>query len=401
MVETELFKLPLLAENQTGRVDLIHNEAIQGLELLSNLSIASRSLQTPPNTPQIAFYLPLNPAAGAWIGKENKLAFYYTELATWRFYSPPIGFRAYCIEEEIDLRWDGTNWIEINSNTSIISSGIKVYSQGQLIADNILEINFDANFNVIQESLLWTPTDISALILFWLEANSGFNDKSSAARTTLNSNNKPTITTNALNGQSIFSFTNTKALAYDNSFDPQLVSIFAVFKNTTTDVRILNISNNSNTNSVRAIFDLNPIRFRVNPPDITYSGGSLNSNWHLFEIRGSDLSFYHNGSSFPVNTLSGNLPAPNSLTSSNIVINAAFYNTTTATFSVLSSEILNLAELLVIQKTASVADHNRITGYLAHKYGLAANLPSGHLYKNTAPTQTTGTTGTRVTVTII
>ncbi|MGL4883868.1 MAG: DUF2793 domain-containing protein [Waterburya sp.] len=112
MPETPLFGLPLLTENQAGRVDLAHNEAIVGLELTSNLAIASRTLFSPPTTIQNAFYVPKSPATGAWAGKENKLAYYF-DSSTWRFYDPPLGFRAYCIAEALDLRWNGTTWDEI------------------------------------------------------------------------------------------------------------------------------------------------------------------------------------------------------------------------------------------------------------------------------------------------
>jgi hypothetical protein len=45
----------------------------------------------------------------------------------------------------------------------------------------------------------------------------------------------------------------------------------------------------------------------------------------------------------------------------------------------------DMAELLVINGELTTADRQRVEGYLAHKWGLAANLPSGHPYMNTAP----------------
>ncbi|QTP86363.1 hypothetical protein SSRP02_p007 [Synechococcus phage S-SRP02] len=44
------------------------------------------------------------------------------------------------------------------------------------------------------------------------------------------------------------------------------------------------------------------------------------------------------------------------------------------------------AELVVTSSLLSVGIHQRIEGYLAHKWGLTANLPSNHPYKTVGPT---------------
>jgi hypothetical protein len=43
-------------------------------------------------------------------------------------------------------------------------------------------------------------------------------------------------------------------------------------------------------------------------------------------------------------------------------------------------------ELIVTNTALSVADRQKLEGYLAHKWGLTANLPSDHPYKSTPPT---------------
>jgi hypothetical protein len=45
-----------------------------------------------------------------------------------------------------------------------------------------------------------------------------------------------------------------------------------------------------------------------------------------------------------------------------------------------------IAEIVVLPEAASVAPRQRIEGYLAWKWGLEANLPSGHPYELAAPT---------------
>lgn len=45
-----------------------------------------------------------------------------------------------------------------------------------------------------------------------------------------------------------------------------------------------------------------------------------------------------------------------------------------------------IGEIVVVASDISTADREKLEGYLAHKWGLQANLPSGHPYKTTPPT---------------
>jgi len=45
----------------------------------------------------------------------------------------------------------------------------------------------------------------------------------------------------------------------------------------------------------------------------------------------------------------------------------------------------DIAEILVGGATLDTNERQKIEGYLAHKYGLEANLPSDHPYKSAAP----------------
>lgn len=532
MPETPIFGFPLLTENQAGRVDLAHNEAIVGLELTSNLAIASRTLFAPPTTIQNAFYIPKSPATGAWSGKENQLAYYFTDSSTWRFYDPPLGFRAYCIAEALDLRWNGTTWDEIviaadmnksvydtdndgivdaaevaqladlatvaaglngtasafyldranHTGTQNVSSlnisgnskyvgtdsagnkgvydipqqsspetgssiktklealtgtarleasaiqnlpagtsetgltivsklealtgtdrlnasaiegstgNITVFNEGVQLASNVNAIDFVGDgVNATFNNGLWTPVDIINSVNFWLEANSGYKDKSNNARLPLNSTNRGTIVPNVLNGNSVIQFTNTQGLSYGNPYDPSLVSIFAVVKYSNSDIRILNISGNSTSLGTRNLFDLPPARYTINNGTTTqnnYTGGTIGANaWHLFEFRGLPLTLFNNGTALSTTPSTGTVLTPDSLANSRITLNAVVYNPITDTFSVFSSATLGeIAEIVVIDKTLPTAVHEQIEGYLAHKYGLAANLPTNHPYKNAAPT---------------
>lgn len=45
-----------------------------------------------------------------------------------------------------------------------------------------------------------------------------------------------------------------------------------------------------------------------------------------------------------------------------------------------------MAEILALEEELSLADIEKVEGYLMHKWGLEANLPAGHTYKSAAPT---------------
>lgn len=51
-----------------------------------------------------------------------------------------------------------------------------------------------------------------------------------------------------------------------------------------------------------------------------------------------------------------------------------------------NSPAIKFGEFIVLSTTASTETRQRIEGYLAHKWGLAANLPSNHPYKTVGPT---------------
>ncbi|MEY3411865.1 MAG: putative adhesin, partial [Bacteroidota bacterium] len=57
-------------------------------------------------------------------------------------------------------------------------------------------------------------------------------------------------------------------------------------------------------------------------------------------------------------------------------------------------------EIIALSSVPSVADREKIEGYLAHKWGLAANLPSGHTYKSSPPSITAGAASSTPTLNI-
>ena len=87
------------------------------------------------------------------------------------------------------------------------------------------------------------------------------------------------------------------------------------------------------------------------------------------------LSIYSHDPNDP-NFLNSGLSSDGSPAPSDIVFGGASYGEKSA---------CEVAEFIMIASEISDADRHEIEGYLTHKWGLTANLPSDHPYKNIAP----------------
>ena len=47
---------------------------------------------------------------------------------------------------------------------------------------------------------------------------------------------------------------------------------------------------------------------------------------------------------------------------------------------------ISVAEIIVLYEAISTVNRQKLEGYLAHKWGLTANLPADHPYKTVGPT---------------
>ncbi|WP_339113937.1 DUF2793 domain-containing protein [Thioclava sp. GXIMD2076] len=107
--------LPFIQASQAQK-HVTHNEAIDILDALVQLSVTSRSIMTPPATPETGarYILPVG-ATGAWAGNEGAVAQWGGEA--WRFYPPRTGWQTYIADEAQSLIWTGTQWAGLFSGT--------------------------------------------------------------------------------------------------------------------------------------------------------------------------------------------------------------------------------------------------------------------------------------------
>ncbi|PWE51911.1 hypothetical protein DEM26_02850 [Thioclava sp. NG1] len=106
--QTANLALPLILGSQAQK-HVTHNEALQRLDTLVQLAVISRSVSEPPTGPsEGARYLVPAGALGAWAGHDGALAIFST--GAWQFLSPREGWRAFVLDEAVELVFAAGAW---------------------------------------------------------------------------------------------------------------------------------------------------------------------------------------------------------------------------------------------------------------------------------------------------
>ena len=250
----------------------------------------------------------------------------------------------------------------------------------------------------------WTPAELPNLAL-WLDAEDAasitlngstvaqWSDKSGNARHVSQATvvNQPAYTANGLNGKPVLTFTGTNFLSRTNDTFLQnapAVSIFLVvaYNNYTTSRRAVNVTAVS-TGATRVVLfgtagSLQSLARRLSAEAISVSSGTpAAANTPV--IHGSQLNFVNNSNTEVVNGVVATAATFSSgagNSESNLINFEIGAAVTTQLF------LGTMAEAIFISGILSTTDRQRLEGYLAWKWGLVANLPSGHPFKNTPPT---------------
>lgn len=94
---TTRFGLPLIQVGQ-GQKEVTHNEAIIGIDAIMHLSVQSRTLSAPPETPVVGAKWIVAPSpSGPWAGKSEAIAEWTG--AAWRFLAPGDGLLCWIVDE--------------------------------------------------------------------------------------------------------------------------------------------------------------------------------------------------------------------------------------------------------------------------------------------------------------
>jgi hypothetical protein len=242
---------------------------------------------------------------------------------------------------------------------------------------------------------LWSPANITTAL--WLDAAdastvttvsgavSQWNDKSGNARhaTQGTAGSRPAYSATSLNSLPGFTFDGSDDfLALPNSTMPSAQSsVFAVFKTGSALVtgRLIGRSYNAEGWTLNTL-NTGAVRLRVNTTNAIATTIATSSSYiaaGIYDQVNTSASIYDNTPVTAAETGAITYGA-----SDTTAIGAA---TVSGSFPIASFNGV-MSEIIVIHSAASTDTRQRIYGYLAHKWGLTANLPNDHPYKTVGPT---------------
>jgi len=219
----------------------------------------------------------------------------------------------------------------------------------------------------------------------WSNAVSGYGNLTTAPQSS-----PPTLDTAALNLKPVLRFDGTQALSntgWDNSTTDEY-TVFVVFQRlgdngATGTAGLVYLGNNSPISGIigyNVSGYSNPYLLNNNFSGGAYDSGfastSLQFGWFIASSTRTNQS-----SGYTDVYLNGVLEALKSSTGSLSLSN----NIELAQWSTPRRFDGQIAEFIYLNAAVATADREKIEGYLAHKWGLAGNLPVSHPYKNAAP----------------
>ena len=106
--------LPFIQPSQAQK-HVTHNEALQILDVLTQLAVTSDEISTPPVSPSDgARYIVGVAGTGDWNGHDGEIAVF--DSGNWRFFVPRAGWRAFVLNRETLVAFDGTDWIDLDTD---------------------------------------------------------------------------------------------------------------------------------------------------------------------------------------------------------------------------------------------------------------------------------------------
>ncbi|MDB0030321.1 putative Ig domain-containing protein [Opitutales bacterium] len=272
----------------------------------------------------------------------------------------------------IDFVWDtsdkGTSNIsDWNGSALAVGTGKEGFYGKQVSDLNISTTYYYRNRAVVAKNLLdLAPSSLK----LWLDASdftggSNWPDKSGNSNDATRSGS-PSVQNNAQNGLSVMRYTANGQFHHFTKMT-DIRTVFWVLKRTGTD-----------TEQRFLLGD----HFRRQTYDFHSNGQKIYNGTHAdTNIRNGTTRL--NGA--VINGTTTNFPssmAVMSLKTNGNVIASSFSRDRTSNARVWKGD---LGELLIFNSALSDSDISSIEGYLAHKWGLEGNLPSGHSYKSSAP----------------
>ena len=264
---------------------------------------------------------------------------------------------------------------------------------------------------------LWSPANITTAL--WLDAAdantvttvsgavSQWNDKSGNGRNASQptSSRRPTYSTAFLNSKAVVSFDGgDDILGFSDTTLASNVSAISYF--------FVAVSNNPSSSDYRAFIDVNNNNSASDRASVYFRSSTIEAGgrrldgdsyqFHqagtvttsacigsvVFDYQTTSLGIAFNGSAISYRAGSFQTAGTTSNTNSSFISIGASNDFNVDAFTGLSNGAHNcrIAEIIAVQSAVSISIKEKLEGYLAHKWGLEANLPSNHPYKTVGPT---------------
>lgn len=246
---------------------------------------------------------------------------------------------------------------------------------------------------------LWSPANTTTAL--WLDAadasaitaSGGFvsqwKDKSGNGRNVAQATGsaQPAFMAANLNGRGVLTFDGGDSLATSENFPLTGNPAFSVFyvakKTAATNGMTFGWGNSQTALAACGYYeDATVSAFSYAGANNYNTTASTNDLWHIAAFTKSPGAIntssgaYRNG--IDISTSGHSTTTPN-ISAAPFTV-GQWANFTTARF------IGSMAEIIITASSESMLNRQRIEGYLAHKWGLTANLPSDHPYKTVGPT---------------
>lgn len=246
----------------------------------------------------------------------------------------------------------------------------------------------------------WTPSNLGANLALWFDADdsgtislngstvSQWSDKSGNAQHVVQAvgANQPSYTTNAINGKPVLTFGSSSILTNATAALDDPFSLFAVGR----------ISGSTGTFNTLFRFNLSAT---ANTWGLVGGGGVGAGNFTAFFGNGTAWNDTNVNTPNVAVTTNKIMAVVNGSGTATPYVDDVAQNTKVGTMAAATGFSLGLsqgsfpypwngviAEVVYTNNAISTTDRQKVTGYLAWKWGLQGNLDAGHPYKNAAPT---------------
>ena len=262
---------------------------------------------------------------------------------------------------------------------------------------------------------VWNPSMISTAL--WLDAAdagtvttvsgavSQWNDKSGNGRnaTQPTSTRRPTYSAAFLNSKAVISFDGSDdILGFTNrtlASNVNAISYFFVAISnapSSTGYRpLIDLNSNANTDRASVYFRSSTVEAggrRLDADSYQFQqAGALTTSACLgsviFDYSSATLGIGFNGSALSYRSGGFQTAGSTSNTNSTFISIGAANNPSIDAFTAIASSACNcrIGEIIAVQSAVTALVREKTEGYLAHKWGLGANLPNDHPYKTVGP----------------